>query len=219
MWFCLQDYYIWTTIKREFIKSEDTDMNYPIILASGSPRRKELLKLLGVDFKVIISNKEEILTSSDPETVVKELSMRKAEDVAEGVAGSAIILGADTVVAYQGQILGKPKDREDAIRMISSFAGDEHSVYTGVCMIRKEADGSVKKISFAEKTHVTVYPMTHQEIERYVDTGEPMDKAGAYAIQGLFAPYIKEISGDYYNIVGFPIAGIYQRLKSEGICL
>lgn len=193
------------------------DMNYPVILASGSPRRRELLKLLGVDFKVIVSNKEELVTSSDPEAVVKELSMMKAEDVAQGVNGPAIILGADTVVAYKGQILGKPKDRADAIRMISSFAGDEHQVYTGVCMIRKEADGSMKKISFAEKTRVSVYPMTTQEIERYVDSGEPMDKAGAYAIQGVFAPYIKEISGDYYNIVGFPIGRIYQCLKAEQI--
>lgn len=194
-------------------------MNYQMILASGSPRRKELLELLGVNFKIMTSKKEEIITSSDPEAVVKELSMMKAEDVAEGVSGPSVILGADTVVAYNGQILGKPKNREDAIRMISSFAGDDHQVYTGVCIIKKEADGSMKKISFAEKTRVTVYPMTQQEIEKYVDSGEPMDKAGAYAIQGLFAPYIKEIFGDYYNIVGFPIARIYQRLKAEGILL
>lgn len=192
-------------------------MKYQVILASGSPRRKELLEQIGVEFQIITSNKEEVITSTNPEEVVKELSTMKAEDVAEGVSGPALILGADTVVAYQGQILGKPKDKQDAIRMISSFAGDEHYVYTGVCMIRKEADGSMKKLSFAEGTKVTVYPMTEQEIKRYVDSGEPMDKAGAYAIQGLFAPYIKEISGDYYNIVGFPIAGIYQRLKAEGI--
>ena len=192
-------------------------MKYEVILASGSPRRKELLELIGVKFKIITSNKEEVITSTNPEEVVKELSMMKAEDVAEGVSGPAIILGADTVVAHNGRILGKPKSREDAVQMITSFAGDDHYVYTGVCMIRKEEDGSVKKISFAESTRVTVYPMTAQEIERYVDSGEPMDKAGAYAIQGLFAPYIKEIAGDYYNIVGFPIAGIYQRLKAEGI--
>ena len=194
-------------------------MKYQIILASGSPRRKELLELIGVEFKILISNKEEVITSSNPEEVVKELSMMKAEDVAAGVSGPAIILGADTVVAHNGRILGKPKDREDAIRMITSFAGDDHQVYTGVCIIKKEADGSVKTISFAEGTKVTVYPMTSKEIERYVDSGEPMDKAGAYAIQGLFAPYIKGIEGDYYNIVGFPIAGIYQRLKEEGINL
>lgn len=194
-------------------------MKYQVILASGSPRRKELLEQIGVEFKVVTSNKEEIITSTNPEEVVKELSMMKAEDVAENITGPALILGADTVVAHKGKILGKPKDKEDAVRMIASFAGDDHHVYTGVCMIRKEADGTVKKISFAEGTKVTVYPMTIQEIERYVESGEPMDKAGAYAIQGLFAPYVKEISGDYYNIVGFPIAGIYQRLKEEGIYL
>jgi len=194
-------------------------MEYQVILASGSPRRKELLKLIGVEFEIITSNKEEIITSTNPEEVVKELSMMKAEDVAEGISGPALIIGADTVVAHNGRILGKPKDREDAIRMISSFAGDEHYVYTGVYIIKKEADGSVKNISFAEGTKVTVYPMTEEEIKRYADSGEPMDKAGAYAIQGLFAPYIKRIEGDYYNIVGFPIAGIYQRLKAEGICL
>ena len=192
-------------------------MKYQVILASGSPRRKELLELIGVQFKIITSNKEEIITSTNPEEVVKELSMMKAEDVAEGVTGPAIILGADTVVAHKGRILGKPKDKEDAVNMISSFAGDDHFVYTGVCIIRKESDGTVKKLSFAEGTRVTVYPMTAEEIERYVASGEPMDKAGAYAIQGLFAPYIKGIEGDYYNIVGFPIAGIYQTLKEEGI--
>ena len=194
-------------------------MKYQVILASGSPRRKELLELIGVEFKIITSNKEEVITSTNPEEVVKELSMMKAEDVAAGVAGPAIILGADTVVAHGGRILGKPKDKAYAVNMIRSFAGDDHYVYTGVCIIRKEADGSVKKISFAEGTKVTVYPMTEEEIEQYVATNEPMDKAGAYAIQGLFAPYIKGIEGDYYNIVGFPIAGIYQRLKEEGINL
>ena len=194
-------------------------MKYQVILASASPRRKELLELIGAEFKIITINKEEIITSTNPEEVVKELSMMKAQDVAAGVSGPAIILGADTVVAHGGRILGKPKDREDAVRMITSFAGEEHQVYTGVCIIRKEADGSQKIISFAEGTKVSVYPMSAEEIERYVDSGEPMDKAGAYAIQGLFAPYIKGIEGDYYNIVGFPIAGIYQRLKEEGIDL
>ena len=192
-------------------------MKYQVILASGSPRRKELLELIGVEFNIITSNKEEIITSTNPEEVVKELSMMKAEDVAERVPGPAVILGADTVVAHGGRILGKPKDAEDAVNMIHSFVGDDHYVYTGVCIIRKEADGTEKKISFAEGTRVTVYPMTEEEIKRYVASGEPMDKAGAYAIQGLFAPYIKGIEGDYYNIVGFPIAGIYQRLKEEGI--
>lgn len=192
-------------------------MEYRVILASGSPRRKELLSQIGVKFEIKTSEKEEVITSCNPKDVVKELSAMKANDVAEGIQGPAIILGADTVVAYDGKILGKPKDKEDAVRMISSFAGDEHYVYTGVCILIKEADGSVREISFAEGTRVFVYGMTEKEIRDYVDSGEPMDKAGAYAIQGLFAPYIKEISGDYYNIVGFPIAGIYQRLKEAGI--
>ena len=180
---------------------------------------KEILEQMGLTFSILPSCGEEIITSTDPEEVVKELSMMKAEDVAAGVEGPAVILGADTVVAHGGRILGKPKDKKDAFRMIRSFAGEDHYVYTGVCIIKKEADGSVKKISFAEGTKVTVYPMSDEEIERYVASGEPMDKAGAYAIQGLFAPYIKGIEGDYYNIVGFPIAGIYQRLKNEGIYL
>lgn len=194
-------------------------MEYKVILASGSPRRRELLEQIGVSFEIRISDKEEIITSTVPEEVVKELSMGKAEDVARHIEGPALILGADTIVAHKGRILGKPKDIEDAVAMISSLAGDDHEVYTGVCILRKEADQSVKKISFAEKTRVSVYPMTEKEIRTYAESKEPLDKAGAYAIQGRFAPYIREISGDYYNIVGFPIAKIYQKLKEEGILL
>lgn len=194
-------------------------MRYRVILASGSPRRKELLEQMGVSFEIITSKCEEVITSTNPKDVVKELSKMKAEDVAKEIQSPAIILGADTVVAHNGRILGKPKDKEDAIQMISSFAGQEHHVYTGVCMIIKEEDGREEIISFAEATKVVVYPMTEQEILDYVESGECNDKAGSYAIQGLFAPYIKEIAGDYYNIVGFPIAGIYQRLKEKGILL
>ena len=194
-------------------------MVYRVILASGSPRRKELLEQIGVSFEIKTSQKEEVMSSTNPEEVVKELSKMKAEDVAEGILEPAIILGADTVVAHNGRILGKPKDKQDAIQMISSFAGQEHYVYTGVCIIIKEADGSQEIISFAEGTKVTVYPMTEKEILDYVESGECNDKAGSYAIQGLFAPYIKGIEGDYYNIVGFPIAKIYQRLKEKGILL
>lgn len=194
-------------------------MKYKIVLASGSPRRKELLAQIGAEFEIKVSNKEEIITSTNPADVVKELSQMKAEDVAETLIGPVVVLGADTVVAHNGRILGKPKDEADAVQMIASFAGDEHYVYTGVCIIIKEENGAQREISFAEGTRVSVYPMTEQEIKNYVASGEPMDKAGAYAIQGLFAPYIKGIEGDYYNIVGFPIAGIYQKLKEEGILI
>lgn len=192
-------------------------MKYKMILASGSPRRKEILEQVGLQFEIKVSNKEEVISSSNPECVVKELSAMKAKDVAEEVKGPAVIIGADTVVAYRGSILGKPKDEADAIRMISEFAGDIHYVYTGVCLIIKEENGSERIISFAEGTRVTVYPMTEQEIRDYVATKEPMDKAGAYAVQGLFAPYIEKIEGDYYNIVGLPVAKIYQELKKEEI--
>ena len=192
---------------------------YRVVLASGSPRRKELLEQMGVSFEIVTSQCEELITSTNPEDVVKELSKMKAEDVAKEIQAPAIILGADTVVAHNGRILGKPKDKEDAIQMISSFAGQEHYVYTGVSIIIKEENGNEEIISFAEGTKVVVYPMTEQEILDYVESGECNDKAGSYAIQGLFAPYIKEIEGDYYNIVGFPIARIYQRLKERGILL
>lgn len=192
-------------------------MKYKIILASGSPRRKELLEQMGASFEIKVSQKEEVITSTNPKEVVKELSMMKAQDIAETVDGPAVIIGADTVVAHEGKILGKPKDKADAIRMVSGLAGDEHYVYTGVCLLIKEEDGMTRDITFAEGTRVSVYGMSEKEIVDYVESGEPMDKAGAYAIQGLFAPYIREISGDYYNIVGLPIAGIYQRLKEEGI--
>lgn len=194
-------------------------MGYRIVLASASPRRKEILEQVGVNFTCRTSKKEEVIKSTEPKAAVQELAKAKAEDVADFEQGPVLVIGADTVVAYQGEILGKPKDREDAVRMISSFAGSTHEVYTGVCLLIKEADGTEKKICFAEKAEVEVYPMTDTEIQAYTDSREPMDKAGAYAVQGLFAPYIKGISGDYYCIVGLPVAGIYQRLKQEGIFL
>lgn len=194
-------------------------MGYRVVLASASPRRKEILEQVGVNFTCRTSKKEEVVKTTDPKAAVQELARAKAEDVAASEQGPVLVIGADTVVAYQGRILGKPKDREDAIRMISSFAGDVHEVYTGVCMDIKETDGTEKTICFAEKAEVEVYPMTDAEIRAYADSKEPMDKAGSYAVQGLFAPYIKRISGDYYCIVGLPIAGIYQRLKQEGILL
>ncbi len=194
-------------------------MKYRVVLASGSPRRKELLEQIGVSFEIRTSKAEEVITGNDPKETVKELSREKAEDVAGEIQGPALILGADTVVAHDGKILGKPKEKEDAFRMISGLAGDEHFVYTGVCILIKEENGSVRRISFAEETKVVVYGMSEEEIRDYVESGEPMDKAGAYAIQGKFAPYVKEIVGDYYNIVGLPIAGIFQRLKEEGISL
>ena len=206
-----------------------------IILASQSPRRKELLGKTGFPFEVVVSDCDENTDEKRPDKLVMELASLKAHDVYLKRNGN-IVLGADTVVAHKGEILGKPKDKEEAFSMIKSFAGDTHQVYTGVCIIipkelknddtaydvdetvrdfsmTDEANGNVC-ISYNVKTDVIVSDITDDEITRYVETGEPMDKAGAYAIQGLFAPFISSINGDYYNVVGLPICSIYKLLKN-----
>lgn len=172
-----------------------------IILASASPRRKEILQLADLDFDIMPSNAEEITTKTAPQEVVMELASIKAKDIYEQSDKQSMIVGADTVVAYQGQILGKPSDKEDAKRMLSMLSGQTHEVYTGVCVIE---DGEVK--TFYEETKVMFYDISEDEIDHYIQTGEPMDKAGSYGIQGKAAVFIKGIEGDYYNVVGFPIA-------------
>lgn len=194
-------------------------MKYRIILASGSPRRKEILAQIGASYDVIVSDCDETINCTEPETLVKELSKRKAEAVAEHVTGAAVIIGADTVVAYDGKILGKPKNAEDAKRMITMLSGKAHQVYTGVSLIIKEETGESKIITFAECSEVEVEPMTERQIAEYIATGEGADKAGSYAVQGIFAAHIKGIKGDYFNIVGLPVAGIYKRLYGAGIDL
>ncbi len=188
-------------------------INEGIILASASPRRKELFHQVGLDALVEPSHVEEKITSIEPDQAVMELSRQKAEDVAAFHEGEpVVVIGADTVVAVDGQILGKPRDREDAIRMIGLLAGGQHQVYTGVTIV---SCMSGRQKTFAEKTDVHVYPMTRAQIEAYVSTGEPLDKAGAYGIQGMFAAYIKGISGDYNNVVGLPVGRVCQELMEE----
>ncbi|MEY8427657.1 Maf family protein [Lachnospiraceae bacterium 46-15] len=182
-----------------------------IILASASPRRRELLTQAGIVFTVKVSDAEEIITENAPDKVVKELALLKAKAVAE-TEEDALVIGADTIVAAEGNILGKPHSREEAFSMLSMLQGKTHQVYTGVALITKEA-GKEKQEVFAEKTDVTFYPMTEKEIWGYIDTGEPMDKAGSYGIQGRAAVYIEKISGDYNNVVGLPVAKLYQALK------
>ncbi len=194
-------------------------MKYRIVLASGSPRRKEILAGIGASYDVIVSDCDERTTVTEPAELVKELSYKKAEAVAKEVAGPAIVIGADTVVSYNGNILGKPKDRVDAKRMISMLAGDAHQVYTGVALIIIEETGERKVITFAECSEVLVDTMTNRQIEEYLNTREGEDKAGSYAVQGIFAAHIKGIHGDYFNIVGLPVAGIYKRLYEIGIDL
>ncbi len=188
-----------------------------IILASASPRRRELLTQIGVNFAVQPACGEEVITGSNPEEVVKELSAQKAEEVAKmQQEGDWLVIGADTVVSCDSRILGKPKDEADAFVMLSMIQGHTHEVYTGVTLYWS-ANGKEQKLTFAEQTKVTMYAMTAEEIRAYIKTGEPMDKAGSYGIQGKCAAFIEKISGDYNNVVGLPVARIYQELLQKGI--
>jgi len=192
---------------------------YRIILASASPRRREIMNQIGIRFEVIPSVGEEVITKTEPDSVVCELSAQKAAEILERTEGEVVILGADTIVAHNGRILGKPMDAEDAKRMIASYAGDTHEVFTGVTVLVRDADGTVKKSSFAVRTGVSVRSMSEAEIDWYVTTKEPLDKAGAYGIQGKFAPFIEGIDGDYYNVVGFPIAAVISETRALGVDL
>lgn len=183
-----------------------------VILASASPRRRELLKQAGFEFEVIESQADENVAVKEPERLVEELARRKALAVAETLEGEALVIGADTVVAADGEILGKPKDEEDAFRMLSGLQGRTHQVYTGVALVKKQT-GKTEVSSFFEQTDVTMYPMGEEEIRGYIATSEPKDKAGAYGIQGRAAIFVKEIRGDYNNVVGLPIGRLYQELK------
>ena len=188
-----------------------------IILASGSPRRRELLDQIGAKYEVRPSEADETITSTIPSEVVKELALRQGSEVAAHYEEDVVILSADTVVANNGKILGKPKDDAEAIKMIESIQGKSHEVYTGVAIIIKR--NTEKVVNFAVETKVKVASMSMEEIAGYIRTGEHKDKAGAYAIQGKFAPYIEGIEGDYYNVVGFPISRICKELSKEGINL
>lgn len=188
-----------------------------IILASGSPRRKELLDQVGIEYEVCVSNVEERTAKTIPEEVVKDLSGQKAMAVLQKKR-EGVILGADTVVVNRGEILGKPVDEEDAVRMLSGLCGHAHEVITGVTLI-KASEGQKEVVrSFAVTTKVHVAPMTKEQIGQYVATKEPLDKAGSYGIQGLFAKYITGIEGDFYNVVGLPVCEVCRQLALLGIC-
>lgn len=192
---------------------------YKVILASGSPRRKEILQQAGVEFVIKTSNKEEVTDSDTPEEMVKALALQKAEDVLDEVNEDTIIIGADTLVAIDNKVLGKPDTKEAAKEMLLALQGKRHQVYTGVAVLVKHNNmkENDKKIIFSEVSQVWVQPMEKEEIDAYIATGEPFDKAGGYGIQGKFAVHIEKIEGDYLNIVGFPIAKLYTVLKDEGI--
>lgn len=189
---------------------------YRIILASNSPRRKDILEQAGVNFQIVPSQKEEYVTSNIPEKVVKELALLKANDVADKFEDNTIVIGADTVVANMGKILGKPADELEAVNMIMNLQGHSHDVYTGVAIVIKEENGNIQTVCFSENTKVRVADMTKEQVMDYVLSGEFKDKAGAYAIQGKFAKYISGIEGDYYNVVGFPIARFRVEMNKLG---
>jgi len=193
------------------------------ILASQSPRRRELLHAVIPEYDVIPAQGEETITASDPAGTVKALSLQKAMEIAQKVrpcyGDRIIVIGADTVVAVDGEILGKPVDRADAARMIGLLQGREHHVYTGVtvCCIQGGGREEVSSFSFHEETAVDVFPMNQGEIEGYISLQEPYDKAGAYGIQGAFCKYIRGIRGDYNNVVGLPVARLYHELAERGL--
>ena len=195
-------------------------MKTEIVLASGSPRRKELLKQVGLSFEICPAKGEEVMKGENPEEIVKELATQKAFEVyrryvEEGCIEKEkkVFIGADTVVAYEGKILGKPMDEADAYEMIEMLQGKKHQVHTGVCVIVAEEKKEAVIESFASTTQVEVYPMSKEDILDYIETGEPMDKAGAYGIQGYFAQYIKGIEGDYANVVGLPVGRLCKLLR------
>ncbi|MGN0342834.1 MAG: Maf family protein [Roseburia sp.] len=187
-----------------------------IVLASASPRRRELLAQLDIEYEVIPAEGEERISKEEPAEVVEELASQKAAEVFERLLKEKeeplLVIGADTVVVDGKQILGKPKDEADAIATLQQLQNHKHQVYTGVALCLW-IDGVSRRLVFHEKTDVTMYPMTLAEIKAYVSGGEPMDKAGSYGIQGQAARFVKSITGDYNNVVGLPVARLYQELR------
>jgi len=212
--------------------------NLKIILASASPRRRELLEQIGIPFEVITSHVEERISSERPDEVVEALSRQKAEAVKELICQSRdregelpwqkavtageealLVIGADTVVALDGAILGKPSGSREAFTMLERLQGREHEVYTGVTLLHRAAGAAEWTVKcFHEQTKVRFFPMTETEISEYVNTGDPLDKAGAYGIQGFCARYISGVEGDYNNVVGLPAGRLYQEIKELYKC-
>ena len=206
--------------------TDTINKQFRVVLASASPRRKSLLELAGLEFEIWPSDKEETSTKTYPEEICVELSKQKALDVASSIktynelhsdlttATDILVIGADTIVVSDGKVLGKPADEADAAGMLRLLSGKTHSVYTGVTFVFSAKDGRVGEYSFADETKVTFYPLDDEDIDRYIASGDPLDKAGSYGIQGSAAVFVKSIEGDYYNVVGLPVARILQELKN-----
>jgi septum formation protein len=184
------------------------------ILASGSPRRKELLARTGIEFEVIPSDMDEIITKKVPSDIVMELAYQKALNIYQKLnLSDHTVIGSDTIVVYKDEILGKPSDKAEAYDMLSMLADRTHQVYTGVSLL-VNIGGKLTVKTFFEKTDVTLYPISKEDLHAYVESGDPLDKAGAYGIQGDFSIHIKGISGDYNNVVGLPVGRLYQEMKA-----
>ena len=180
-----------------------------IYLASSSPRRREILSNLGVEFEILKPDADENVTESDPCKLTELLARRKAEAAAE-LKNDGLIIGCDTVVFAGGEILGKPKDMEDAKRMLHNLSGKTHEVISGICVILGD-----KTVTAHEITRVRFSKMTEDEITLCAAKGEPLDKAGAYAVQGMASLFIDGLDGDYFNVVGLPVRCLYETLKRE----
>ena len=186
-----------------------------IILASASPRRRELLERMGLRFSVCTADHDETMDlSADPEAEVRRVSELKARAVEQLCEKEDLIIAADTIVVCQGKILGKPADEAEAYEMLRLLSGREHRVITGLCVLK---DG----ISYchSEVTHLSFVELTDRQIRAYIATGEPMDKAGAYGIQGRASVFVPGIRGDYYNVMGLPVCALAQILEKCGIVL
>ncbi|MFR7610522.1 MAG: Maf family protein [Christensenellaceae bacterium] len=220
-----------------------------LVLASGSQRRRELLTMCGYDYEIIVSNADETIDENDPESFVRALSFRKAKDVFDRLFAAGrrdfAVIGSDTVVAFQKEggtkpvIIGKPKDAEDAVRILSMLSGKTHRVFTGVsviadipdenaaaqCSIREKAEiqtecsiqGKAEIQTECSITEVTFETLSPDEITDYVNSGDPLDKAGSYGIQGPFGMFVREIRGNYFTVIGMPIPVLYKMLKKIGI--
>ncbi len=180
-----------------------------IILASSSPRRKELLTTAGMEFEIHVKEVDETVPEGTPPADAAKMTAAKKADAVAKDYGDSIVIGADTIVVANGKILGKPKDEADAKAMLKMLSGIEHEVITGVCII----NGGISD-SFAQISKVKFYNLTDDDISAYVATKEPMDKAGAYGIQGLGCTLVERIEGDYFNIVGLPVAEVCRRIKN-----
>ena len=192
-------------------------MKRRMVLASKSPRRRELLEMLGAQFEVITSDCDENITGPAPRDLVRELALRKAEAVYERLNDpDAVVIGSDTIVTPDGvKALGKPRDRGDAVRTLTELSGKWHSVCTGIAVIGRAADNTSKKIAETVETKVKFLDLTKEECGRYADTGEPLDKAGSYGIQGRGGALVEKIDGDYYSVVGLPVSRLRVILRDE----